>query len=55
MSADNNQTSEFEREEVPSIKLKNWKSFLGMYAGEHAAGTEFMIGPLFFNCWRQCL
>ena len=22
-------------------------SFVGMYAGEHAAGTEFMIGPLF--------
>src|SRR5690606_41425963 len=24
-----------------------WKSFLGMYAGEHTAGTEFVIGPLF--------
>ena len=49
MSADNVQTSEFEREVVPSNKLKNWKSFLGMYAGEHAAGTEFMIGPLFLT------
>lgn len=39
--------SEYEREPVPSSKLKSWKSFLGMYAGEHAAGTEFMIGPLF--------
>ena len=38
---------EFERQPVPVSKLKNWKSFLGMYAGEHAAGTEFMIGPLF--------
>ena len=38
---------EFEREAVPTSKLKSWKSFLGMYAGEHAAGTEFMIGPLF--------
>ncbi len=38
---------EFEREPVPASKLKSWKSFLGMYAGEHAAGTEFMIGPLF--------
>lgn len=38
---------EFERTPVPSSKLKGWKSFLGMYAGEHAAGTEFMIGPLF--------
>jgi len=41
--------SEFEREPVPQSKLKSWKSFLGMYAGEHAAGTEFMIGPLFLT------
>ncbi len=40
---------EFEREPVPTSKLKSWKSFLGMYAGEHAAGTEFMIGPLFLT------
>jgi purine-cytosine permease-like protein len=40
---------EFEREPVPKSKLKSWKSFLGMYAGEHAAGTEFMIGPLFLT------
>jgi len=40
---------EFEREPVPQSKLKGWKSFLGMYAGEHAAGTEFMIGPLFLT------
>lgn len=40
---------EFERERVPQSKLKGWKSFLGMYAGEHAAGTEFMIGPLFLT------
>ena len=40
---------EFEREPVPPSKLKSWKSFLGMYAGEHAAGTEFMIGPLFLT------
>lgn len=38
---------EFERTPVPASRLKGWKSFLGMYAGEHAAGTEFMIGPLF--------
>ena len=41
------QSEEFERQPVPTSKLKGWKSFLGMYAGEHAAGTEFMIGPLF--------
>ena len=40
---------EFEREPVPASKLKDWKSFLGMYAGEHAAGTEFVIGPLFLT------
>jgi purine-cytosine permease-like protein len=40
---------EFERSPVPNSKLKNWKSFVGMYAGEHAAGTEFMIGPLFLT------
>ncbi|MFT5168351.1 MAG: NCS1 family nucleobase:cation symporter-1 [Saprospiraceae bacterium] len=41
--------NEFERESVPPSKLKSWRSFLGMYAGEHAAGTEFMIGPLFLT------
>ncbi len=40
---------EFERTPVPKSNLKSWKSFLGMYAGEHAAGTEFMIGPLFLT------
>lgn len=40
---------EFEREPVPESRLKSWKSFIGMYAGEHAAGTEFMIGPLFLT------
>lgn len=40
-------SEEFEREPVPESKTKSWRSFVGMYAGEHAAGTEFMIGPLF--------
>lgn len=40
---------EYERKPVPESALKSWKSFLGMYAGEHAAGTEFMIGPLFLT------
>ncbi|TRX46324.1 hypothetical protein FNH22_31075 [Fulvivirga sp. M361] len=43
------ENNEFEREPVHQSHLKNWKSFLGMYAGEHAAGTEFMIGPLFLT------
>ncbi len=40
---------EFERQPVPPSARKRWPSFLGMYAGEHAAGTEFMIGPLFLT------
>lgn len=43
------QTEEFERQPVPASHWKGWKSFLGMYAGEHAAGTEFVIGPLFLT------
>ena len=39
--------SEFERERVPDSALLGSGKFWGMYAGEHAAGTEFMIGPLF--------
>ncbi|MDA0658465.1 MAG: hypothetical protein O2931_09325 [Planctomycetota bacterium] len=39
--------SEFERQPVPDYALKGPSSFWGMYAGEHTAGTEFMIGPLF--------
>lgn len=46
---ENTASGEFEREAVPEPRLKSWKSFLGMYAGEHAAGTEFMIGPLFLT------
>jgi nucleobase:cation symporter-1, NCS1 family len=43
------QNEEFEREPVPASRWKGWQSFLGMYAGEHVAGTEFMIGPLFLT------
>jgi purine-cytosine permease-like protein len=38
---------EFEREPVPKRSLLGFRSFIGMYAGEHTAGTELMIGPLF--------
>lgn len=38
---------EFERTPVPPEKQKGAGSFWGMYAGEHTAGTEFVIGPLF--------
>jgi len=38
---------EFERERVPDRARLGFRSFLGQYAGEHTAGTELMIGPLF--------
>lgn len=48
MSEDQHEVvQEFEREPVPERSQKGWRGFLGMYAGEHTAGTEFMIGPLF--------
>ncbi len=45
--ADENGGGEFEKERVPDSALLGFKSFIGMYAGEHCAGTELMIGPLF--------
>ena len=38
---------EFDREAVTQDKLQGVSNFIGMYAGEHVAGTEFVIGPLF--------
>lgn len=42
-----NEHSEFEREPVPESSQLGPRSFVGQYAGEHTAGTELMIGPLF--------
>mgnify|MGYP001814286237 FL=1 len=39
--------TEYEREPVPARARLGFKSFVGQYAGEHTAGTELMIGPLF--------
>jgi purine-cytosine permease-like protein len=39
--------NEYERVPVPERALLGFRSFLGQYAGEHTAGTELMIGPLF--------
>lgn len=48
MSDENSSSGgEYEREPVPDSALLGSGKFWGMYAGEHAAGTEFMIGPLF--------
>jgi hypothetical protein len=37
---------QFEREPVPARARLGLQSYVGMFAGEHAAGTELMIGPL---------
>lgn len=39
--------TEYEREPVPPQARLGFKSFVGQYAGEHTAGTELMLGPLF--------
>ena len=39
--------NEYEREPVPEQARLGLKSYVGMFAGEHVAGTELMIGPLF--------
>src|SRR5262245_58335650 len=39
--------NEYEREPVPEQARLGFSSFVGQYAGEHTAGTELMIGPLF--------
>ncbi|TWT77446.1 hypothetical protein Pla123a_21070 [Posidoniimonas polymericola] len=47
MSESESTGGEFEREPAPKSSLLGFKSFIGMYAGEHCAGTELMLGPLF--------
>ena len=39
--------NEFDREPVSEDALQGPSNFIGLYAGEHVAGTEFVIGPLF--------
>src|SRR6266568_3217316 len=39
--------NEFDREPVTPDRLQGPGTFIGLYAGEHLAGTEFVIGPLF--------
>lgn len=39
--------NEYEREPVPENKTKGLKSFVGLFASEHVAATELLIGPLF--------
>ncbi len=49
-ASDSSDSGEYERCRVPDKALLGPKSFIGMYAGEHCAGTELMIGPLFVAC-----
>ena len=39
--------NEYEREPVPENKTKGLGSFVGLFASEHVAATELLIGPLF--------
>lgn len=39
--------NEFDRAPVSEERLQGPGNFIGLYAGEHVAGTEFVIGPLF--------
>lgn len=39
--------NEFDRQPVTEDGLQGPGNFAGIYAGEHVAGTEFVIGPLF--------
>src|SRR5713101_5759020 len=38
---------EFDREPVQEQSLLGWRQFAAMFAGEHIAATEFVIGALF--------
>ena len=41
--------NEFERRPISDDKLQSGRYFAGLFAGEHVAATEFVIGALFVN------
>jgi len=41
------QLQEFEREPVSPDKFQSPRQFAGLFAGEHVAATEFVIGAFF--------
>ncbi|MHC4334208.1 MAG: purine-cytosine permease family protein [Planctomycetota bacterium] len=41
--------NEFERQPVTADKLESGRHFAGVFAGEHVAATEFVIGALFVS------
>ncbi len=40
---------------IPKHKLHGWTHFLGLYAGEHVAATEFVIGATFVALGAQTM
>ncbi len=49
MNTDHKDLNHIEEEQLPIAKhkLKGWRHFLGLYAGEHVAATEFVFGATF--------
>lgn len=49
MRIESNNLSEINDEQlpIPNHKLHGWRHFAGLYAGEHVAATEFVIGATF--------
>ncbi|MDD8027029.1 MAG: hypothetical protein PHI34_10970 [Acidobacteriota bacterium] len=47
IAAQLDQLNEFDREPVPPDKLQSASKFMGLFAGEHVAATEFVIGAFF--------
>ncbi len=47
LAAKMDQLNEFDREPVHLDKLQGWGKFAGLFAGEHVAATEFVIGAFF--------
>lgn len=45
--------NEFERQPVTADKMQSGRHFAGLFAGEHVAGTEFVIGALFVSKGAQ--
>ncbi|WP_233093985.1 hypothetical protein [Azotobacter chroococcum] len=40
---------------IPKHKLHGWTHFMGLYAGEHVAATEFVIGATFVAMGAQIM
>ncbi len=47
IAAQLDQLNEYDREPVPPDKLQSASKFMGLFAGEHVAATEFVIGAFF--------